>query len=206
MKLLRVLESFKFEPVGSNVTQEVNVRLILASNQDLADLVKEGKFREDLYYRVNVMNVYLPPLRERREDIAPLATHFIEKYRHEAIHPVENISDEAMRILTEFNWPGNVRELENVIRRAVVLCRTSTVMPVDLPPKMVPNATGPVMMPDGQILPLKAAMRKWERQLILEGLKATGGNRKEAAKQLKINRTTLYNKMREHEISEKDEG
>src|SRR5208283_5588645 len=89
MKLLRVLESFKFEPVGSNVTQEVNVRLILASNQDLATLVREGKFLEDLYYRVNVMNVYLPPLRERREDIGPLANHFIQKYRHEAIHPVE---------------------------------------------------------------------------------------------------------------------
>src|SRR5208283_5989226 len=94
MKLLRVLESFKFEPVGSNVTQEVNVRLILASNQDLADLVREGKFREDLYYRVNVMNVFLPPLRERRDDIAPLANHFIQKYRHEAIHPVEAISEE----------------------------------------------------------------------------------------------------------------
>src|SRR5208283_4101286 len=113
MKLLRVLESFKFEPVGSNITQEVNVRLILASNQDLADLVREGKFRED---------------------IAPLANHFIQKYRHEAIHPVEGISDEAMRILAEFNWPGNVRELENVIRRAVVLCRTSTITPADLPP------------------------------------------------------------------------
>ena len=201
MKLLRVLESFKFEPVGSNVTQEVNVRLILASNQDLADLVREGKFREDLYYRVNVMNVFLPPLRERREDIAPLANHFIQKYRHEAIHPVEGISDEAMRILTEFNWPGNVRELENVIRRAVVLCRTSTVTPVDLPPKMAPRA-GPALPADGKTMPLKAAMRNWERQLILDALKAAGGNRKEAAKQLKINRTTLYNKMREHAISE----
>jgi DNA-binding NtrC family response regulator len=201
MKLLRVLESFKFEPVGSNVTQEVNVRLILASNQDLADLVREGKFREDLYYRVNVMNVFLPPLRERREDIAPLANHFIQKYRHEAIHPVEGISDEAMRILAEFNWPGNVRELENVIRRAVVLCRTSTVTPVDLPPKMTPRS-GPALPADGKTLPLKAAMRNWERQLILDALKAAGGNRKEAAKQLKINRTTLYNKMREHAISE----
>jgi DNA-binding NtrC family response regulator len=177
------------------------VRLILASNQDLAELVREGKFREDLYYRVNVMNVYLPPLRERREDIAPLANHFIQKYRHEAIHPVEGISDEALRILTEFNWPGNVRELENVIRRAVVLCRSSTITPADLPPKMAPH-TGPVLPSDGKIVPLKAAMRNWERHLILDGLKATGGNRKEAAKQLKINRTTLYNKMREHGISE----
>ena len=149
MKLLRVLESFKFEPVGSNVTQEVNVRLILASNRDLADLVREGKFREDLYYRVNVMNVCLPPLRERREDIAPLANHFIQKYRHEAIHPVEGISDEAMRILAEFNWPGNVRELENVIRRAVVLCRASIVTPADLPPKMA-SLAGPAMPPDGK--------------------------------------------------------
>jgi two-component system response regulator HydG len=106
-----------------------------------------------------------------------------------------------MRILAEFAWPGNVRELENVIRRAVVLCRTSMVTPADLPPKMAPRPS-PIMPSDGKLLPLKAAMRNWERQLILDGLKATGGNRKETAKQLKINRTTLYNKMREYGISE----
>jgi len=200
MKLLRVLESFQFEPVGSNETHEVDVRLILASNQDLGELVKQNKFREDLYYRINVMNIYLSPLKERREDIAPLAMHFLNKYRNEGVRPVEGISQEAMRILQDYDYPGNVRELENIIRRAIVLSRNSHILPEDLPPKLVP-AEEPVTS-DGKILPLKEAMRKWERRLILEGLRAAGGNRKETAQRLGINRTTLYNKMREHGISE----
>lgn len=198
MKLLRVLESFKFEPVGSNETKEVDVRLILASNQDLSDLVKKGTFREDLFYRVNVMNIALPPLRERRADIPLLASHFLQKYRNEAIHDVEGISDQTMRILTQHDWPGNVRELENVIRRAVVLCRSKYIEPDDLPPKLNPAENE--VMAEGDAAPLKDAMRQWERHLILEGLKRTSGNRKEAAKQLGINRTTLYNKMREYDI------
>ncbi len=200
MKLLRVLESFKFEPVGSNTTKEVDVRVILATNRDLSDLVAKGEFREDLYYRVNVMNIYLPPLRERPEDVPPLAGHFLQKYRTEALHPVAGVSDETMRILCEYDWPGNVRELENVIQRAVVLCRNEQILPEDLPPKLVPRAR-PVIS-DGNILPLKAAMSRWERRLIVEALKATGGNRKEAARRLGINRTTLYNKMREYDVTE----
>ena len=200
MKLLRVLESYKFEPVGSNSTREVNVRVILATNQNLADLVKEGTFREDLYYRVNVMNIYLPPLRDRTEDIAPMVAHFLDKYRNEALHPVEGISEEAMRVLTNYDWPGNVRELENVVQRAVVLCRNAQIMPEDLPPKLVPQVKPAI--PDGKILPLREAMGTWERHLIVEGLRSTGGNRKEAAQKLGINRTTLYNKMREHTITE----
>jgi len=200
MKLLRVLESFRFEPVGSNETREVDVRLILATNQDLGELVKQGKFREDLYYRVNVMNIYLPPLRERREDIPPLVMHFFNKYRNEALHPIEGVSEEAIRVLTEYDYPGNVRELENIIRRAVVLCRSAHIMPEDLPTKLAPREEPPI--PKGKILPLKEAMRVWERRLILEGLRATGGNRKETARRLGINRTTLYNKMREHKITE----
>ena len=201
VKLLRVLESFKFEPVGSNDTREVNVRLILASNQDLSELVQQGKFREDLYYRINIMNIYLPSLRERREDIPPLAHHFLQKYRAEAIHPVEGITEEAMRVMSEHEWPGNVRELENVIRRAVVLCRNPYIEPADLPGKMGQKEDG-VLLSDGKIVPLKDAMRVWERKLLLEGLRVTGGNRKETARRLGINRTTLYNKMREHDIGD----
>lgn len=200
MKLLRVLESFKFEPVGSNETHEVDVRLILASNQDLGELAKENKFREDLYYRINVLNIYLPPLRDRTQDISLLAQHFLHKYKDEALHEIEGISDEAMRILADYEWPGNVRELENVVRRAVVLCRSSHVLPEDLPAKLVPQEEP--ILPDGKILPLKEAMRKWERRLVLDALRLTGGNRKETAKQLSVNRTTLYNKMREHGIVE----
>ena len=198
MKLLRVLESFKFEPVGSNRTREVNVRLILATNQDIGELVRAGKFREDLYYRINVMNILLPPLRDRPQDIIPLARHFLEKYRGQAIHAVQGISDEAMRILAEYAWPGNVRELENVVQRAVVLCRDSYVTPEDLA-IAAPQRQEP-LLPDRELLPLKDAMRKVERHLILEGLKVADGNRKEAAKLLGINRTTLYNKMHEHDI------
>ncbi len=200
MKLLRVLESFKFEPVGSNETREVDVRLILATNQDLGELVQQSAFREDLYYRINVMNIYLPSLRERPEDIAPLAQHFLHKYRNEAIHPVEGISDETMRLLVEYEWPGNVRELENVIQRAMVLCRSDVVHPEDLPPK-IGKREDPVLS-DGQILPLKDARKKWERRLILEALKTAGGNRKITAERLGINRTTLYNKMREYSITD----
>ena len=200
MKLLRVLESFKFEPVGSNDTRKVNVRVILATNQNLGELVKKGEFREDLYYRINVINIYLPPLRDRPEDIPPLIRHFLEKYRNEALHPVDGISDEAMRILTDYGWPGNVRELENVIQRATVLCRSPHIMPEDLPPKLAPREEP--LLPEGKVLPLKEAMSRWERRLIIEGLKSAGGNRKATAQRLGINRTTLYNKMREYEITE----
>ena len=200
MKLLRVLESFKFEPVGSNETREVDVRLILASNRDLGELTKRNEFREDLYYRINVMNIHLPPLRERREDIAPLAIHFANKYGNEAPHPIEGVSEEAMRLLTAYDYPGNVRELENIIRRAVVLCRNVRIMAEDLPAKAAPAAE-PVM-PEGKMVLLREATRKWERQFLVESLRFGGGNRKETAKRLGINRTTLYNKMREYNITE----
>jgi DNA-binding NtrC family response regulator len=200
MKLLRVLESFQFEPVGSNETREVDVRLILATNQDLGEMTQKNEFREDLYYRINVMNIYLPGLRERPEDIAPLAMHFLNKYRNEALHAVEGISEQAMRILQDHDYPGNVRELENMIRRAVVLCRGNQITPDDLPATLAPLED--VAAPERETLPLKEAMRKWERKLILEGLKSTGGNRKETAKRLGINRTTLYNKMRDYQITD----
>jgi len=197
-KLLRVLESFKFEPVGSNETREVDVRLILATNQDLAKLVRNGKFREDLYYRVNVMNIYLPPLREKKDDILPLVHHFIEKYRARAIRPIKGISEEAMRILADYDWPGNVRELENVIQRAVIFCRDNYITPQDLDVKAIPPDDS--ILPDGEILPLKEAMKKFERRLIVKGLRSCEGNRKEAAQLLGINRTTLYNKMHDYGI------
>jgi DNA-binding NtrC family response regulator len=198
VKLLRVLEGFKFEPVGSNETRQVDVRLILATNQGLGELVKRGEFREDLYYRVNVLHIDLPPLRERRQDVIPLANHFLQKYNGLALHPIEGISDKAMRTLTEYDWPGNVRELENVIQRAVVLCRTEFVVPEDLAVKS--EALDEQLLPGDQILPLREAMKKVERRLILSVLETSGGNRKEAAKRLGINRTTLYNKMHEHGI------
>jgi len=196
MKLLRVLEDFKFEPVGSTETRSVNVRLILATNEEIGKLVKESKFREDLYYRVNVMNIHVPPLRDRTLDIMPLAQHFLAKHRENAIHAVEGFSEDAVRVLTEYHWPGNVRELENVVQRAAVMCRSPYITPDDLDIKG--TEAGKLLIEDGDIVPLKEAMKRMERRLLLAGLEAAGGNRKEAARRLAINRTTLYNKLHEH--------
>ena len=198
VKLLRVLESFRFEPVGSNKTRNVDVRLILATNEDLGDLVKRGEFREDLYYRANVMNIHLPPLRERPDDIVPLARHFLEKYRSQNSHSVEDFDDATIRLLLDYEWPGNVRELDNVMQRALVFCRTKKLMPEDID-LQVPRRRNPVA-PQGKPLPLKRAMQRVERQLLLDCLRGCDGNRKEAAERLGINRTTLYNKLHEHGI------
>jgi len=200
MKLLRVLEGFQFEPVGSNETRRVDVRIILATNQDLLELVKEGRFREDLYYRVNVMDIHMPPLRERREDILPLARHFIDKYRKRAMRSIEGISEEAMRVLGSYDWPGNVRQLENTVQKAVVFCQGAYISPGDL--DIDASLHGELSSLEDGIRPLKEAMKKLERRLILDGLQAASGNRKEAAKLLGINRTTLYNKLHEHGIME----
>jgi DNA-binding NtrC family response regulator len=199
VKLLRVLEGFKFERVGSNVTREVNVRLILATNQDLSQMVRDDKFREDLFYRINVMNIFLPPLRDRPLDIPPLSQHFLQRYRGEASNAVETISPEAMRILSEQPWPGNVRELENVIQRAVLLCRGSHIVPEDLAVRPVP-IPGLDDLTRSEGLPLKEVVKNVERRLILEEIKACHGNRKEAARRLQINRTTLYNKLHEYGV------
>lgn len=198
MKLLRVLESFEFEPVGSNDTRKVDVRIILATNKDLGELVEKGDFREDLYYRVNVMDIHLPPLRERPGDILPLARHFIEKHQSRATREIEGISEDAMRMLTSYDWPGNVRQLENAIEKAVVLCQGPYITPEDLD---IQSKQSEDLLPQGdEILPLKEAMKKVERKLILESLEKCDGNRKEAAKLLQINRTTLYNKLHEHDL------
>jgi len=198
MKLLRVLEDLKFEPVGSTETRSVDVRLILATNEDIGRLVKNATFREDLYYRVNVMNIHIPPLRDRTLDIMPLAQHFLNKHRENAIHAVEGFSDDAVRVLTEYHWPGNVRELENVVQRAAVMCRSPYISPKDLDIKGA--EAGQFLFEDGEMMPLKQAMKRMERRLVLAGLEACGGNRKEAARRLGINRTTLYNKLHEHSL------
>lgn len=197
MKLLRVLESFEFEPVGSTKTISLDVRVVLATNQELSELVNQGRFREDLYYRVNVFNIHLPPLRERRSEIPLLAHHFLEKYRSQNARELHGFTPEAMRVLTEFDWPGNVRELENVVQRAVVLAQGAFITLTDLPVEVVGEQVMPEPEEGKEILPLKKALGRWERQIIIEALRANNGLRKETAKGLGINRTTLYNKMRE---------
>lgn len=201
LKLLRVLQERRFEPVGSTQTVEVDVRVVLASNQPLEDLVARGLFRQDLYYRINVVKIELPPLREREEDVLPLAAFFLEKFAAELKRQVVGFTSEAAAALRRYTFPGNVRELQNIIERAAVLCKGQTVGIEDLPAHV---AEAPVQRPlvnEGTEKPwipisLDEALRAPERDILERALKANGWNRQKAAAQLGINRTTLYKKMK----------
>ena len=197
MKLLRALQEREFERVGDNQTIKVDVRVIAATNSDLARMVGEGAFREDLYYRLNVIPVQLPPLRDRREDIPVLAKHFLDKFSPGV--PMQ-LSQGAMRVLMAYSWPGNVRQLENAIERAVTLGAGRTVIDVaDLPPDLQegPDAVNApfVDFPDEGI-DLPAYLLSIERDLIQRSLQRTGGNRNKAAELLRIKRTTLVEKLK----------
>ena len=194
VKLLRVLQDLEFEPVGGAKTLRVDTRIILATNEDLATAVADGRFREDLYYRVNVISIELPSLRERISDIPLLANHFLRHIRDEAGKAVDGFSDEAIEALRMYRWPGNVRELQNVVERAVLLGRGRIVGIDDLPPMISSAAPPSIPRPTGQ--KLKDALAGPERQIILEVLETTNWNRNETAAILGINRTTLYKKMK----------
>lgn len=194
VKLLRVLQDLEFEPVGGTETYHVDTRIILATNENLAAAVSEGRFREDLYYRVNVISIELPSLRERISDIPLLANHFLCQIRDEAGKDVEGFSDEAIEALRMYRWPGNVRELQNVVERAVLLGRGRMVGIDDLPPMI--SSAAPTSIPRSTGQKLKDALAGPERQIILEVLEGTNWNRNETASILGINRTTLYKKMK----------
>lgn len=184
VKLLRVLETMTFERLGSGKTISVNVRLIGATNRDLPQLIKEGKFREDLYYRLNVIPINLPPLRERRSDIKLLANHFLARYA-----PDKHLSPESLRLLENYYWPGNVRELINTIERAAILSRNQVIAPDDLPAELkagtLPAAGAFELPPEG------VDLQSVEKQLIEQALTRTSGNRTKAAALLGISRHTL---------------
>lgn len=203
LKLLRVLQERKFEQVGSNETQEVDVRVILASNEPLDRLVAEGRFRQDLYYRINVVQIDLPPLRERANDIPLLAEHFLDQFGREMGKELIGFSDETMGALMRYTYPGNVRELQNIIERAAVLSAKQTVGIDALPAHVVDGHTAShplsiVQKADGEWEPmsLAEALREPERQILLRALEANNWNRSQTADQLEINRTTLYKKMK----------
>lgn len=198
VKLLRVLQERQFEPVGSNETRTVDVRVILASNRDLAEEVRTGRFRQDLFYRVNVVTLVIPPLRERVGDIPLLAEHFLRKYAGENNRRIVGFSDDALRLLQRYNWPGNVRELENAVERAVVLCRGALITPDDLPPTVVEPLDLPPDDFPREPLPLKKALELPEKRIIEQALRANNWNRQATARMLGINRTTLYKKMRRY--------
>jgi DNA-binding NtrC family response regulator len=188
--LLRVLETRRFTRLGG--TQEIasDFRLVCATNKDLEQLVADSAFREDLYYRINVFTIHVPPLRERREDILPLARHFAEKYARAMGKPVPSISGDAGQLLEDYRWPGNVRELENAVERALVVGKTATIQPQDLPLRV--EEAGPE--------PSERSLAAVERVHIERVLHETGGNVSRAAKVLGIDRATLYNKIKRYGI------
>ncbi len=206
LKLLRVLQERRFEPVGSNQTIEVDVRVVLASNQPLEDLVAKGLFRQDLYYRINVVKIEVPPLRDRVGDIPVLAERFLEERGRELGKTFAGFSPEAMDALRRYAYPGNVRELSNIVERAAVLSRGQTIVSDDLPPQVVDPGKAPLALTGGFAgetddapwtpMTLEAALVGPERRIILKALAASGWNRTATAEQLGINRTTLYKKMR----------
>ncbi len=232
LKLLRVLQEKKFEPIGSTQTQEVDVRFVLATNKPLEDLVRAGEFREDLYYRINVVNLAMPSLRERVGDIPLLAEHFLTKYC-EQNNKQRTIGHEAMDALRGYDWPGNVRELENAIERAVVLSRQPQITAAHLPESITGEVGGLGLgrnhaghagsHPAGNMgehvwgnvgggggnvgggwtpMPLAEALQEPERCILLAALEANNWNRQETAGQLGINRTTLYKKIKHFRLDE----
>jgi transcriptional regulator with PAS, ATPase and Fis domain len=211
LKLLRVLQERTFEPVGSNEPVEVDVRVILASNQPLEEMVAAGTFRQDLYYRVNVVMIQVPPLRERLADIPLLADHFLAEKSREIGRQITGITEEVMQAMRRYEFPGNVRELENIIERAVVLTRSTRISLEDLPPQVVDEsharllpsmlrggaAAGPATGPY-RPMPLRQALEEPEKQIILAALEANDWNRQRTAEMLDINRTTLYKKIKQY--------
>lgn len=202
VKLLRVLQDRVIERVGATETIPVDVRVVLATNKDLEAAVQRGEFREDLYYRIQVVAVEMPPLRERRADIEALAQHFLRRFRSEHGRPNLQFSDAAMRALVQAGWPGNVRQLENLIERLVVLSDGTLLDAADLPATLVPSSSqaSATSDDDGPILPLKDALAQPERRILQRALASCGGNREQAARVLGINRSTLFAKLRKFGI------
>lgn len=187
-KLLRFLQEYEIKRVGGTENIKVDVRVIAATNQFLEPLVKSGNFREDLFDRLNVVPISLPPLREKKEDIPLLIIHFLQKSSEENRKQISYISPEALDILTQYSWPGNVRELRHTIERAVVLSTQPIILPEDLPKKMLEEVKGKEIQFPEELLPL----REVERRYVLKVLRETKGNKKKASEILGIDRTTLY--------------
>ena len=203
-KLLRVLQERKLERIGSNLPIKVDIRIVCATNKDLQKSVEQQKFRDDLYYRLNVINIHMPPLRDRKEDVPSLVEHFLAKHRYSATAQPAAISEEAVRRLMEYNWPGNVRELENVTERAVVLSRGQIITSRELP-------FGEHEVGDGDDAEggddqkadssfFKKSVAQFEKDLIMKALRDANGNRSKAAEMLGIYRRLLYAKIKEYAL------
>jgi len=194
VKLLRVLQEGEFERVGDTKTIKVDIRIIAATNQGLQELIRQGKFRTDLYYRLNIISIEVPPLRERKDDIPLLVSEFIKTHSKHTSRKIEGVSKDALALLMSYDWPGNIRELENVIERAIILTKGNLINACDFPDFLINLRLESA--PDNASQRLKDALTYPEKELILNALKAVEWNRNEAAGKLGINRTTLYKKMR----------
>ncbi len=202
VKLLRVLQDREFERLGGTRTHKVDVRLIAATNRDLRAALEEGSFREDLYYRLNVVAIDIPPLRERKEDIPALADLFLKKFARESGNSVERISPQALRLLMDYHWPGNVRELENILQRSVTLSSGTTLEAADIhfdSARRRSLETVPVL-PDGFTL------EQWEQEIIREALRRAGGNKSQAARALGLSRNALRYRLSQMGVADSADG
>ena len=206
-KLLRLLQQHEYTPVGETRTQKCNIRIVAATNRDLEAEVAAGRFREDLYYRLNVIHVHLPALRERREDVSLLIDHFFGICKERSGRDdLESISPEAMSLLTAYDWPGNIRELENALERAVLLSLGSVITEQDLPQRVRQAQKTAKQEPSNAELPeggidLRAAVEEFESTLVRKALDRTGWNKNRAAQLLGINRTTLVEMVKRKRLS-----
>lgn len=206
VKLLRFLQDAEFERVGGVRSQRVDVRLVTATNRDLSQAIEESHFREDLFYRLNVVPIHLPPLRDRREDIPLLAMHSLEYFKSKLAKQISEIPEETMSYLVSYRWPGNIRELENVLERCLLFCEGERILPSDLPVELrqstVGTSTTSVSEPQksrsgGLKDAVREATTRIERESIIKALESTDGNVTKAAKALQISRKSLQNKMRD---------
>jgi len=205
-KILRVMQDREFMRLGGTKTIRVDVRIIAATNTDLEELIRQNKFREDLFYRLNVIKIELPPLRERKEDIPLLAAHFINIYSKENKKEIEGISDEVMEILENYDWPGNIRELENLIERAIVLSKYKIINRDSLPPFLIPRLGKEGKSPSNSNneLTLKEQVLSYQKNSIIDALKKTRGVQKEAAQILGVKSTTLNEMIKRFRIDVKN--
>lgn len=206
VKILRVLEEKEFEQVGGVKTMSAEVRILAATHRDLETLVSEKTFREDLYYRLNVIPVKVPSLRERKSDIPLLVSHFLAEFNEKNAGAVQEISTEAMHTLKQHSWPGNVRELKNMVERFVVLKGEGVIDPQDLPAGIAMSSPNAAPLPSIEIseegINLNTAVTEFEKKLILESLNRTNWIKNKAAKLLKLNRTTLVEKIKRYELQQ----
>jgi len=207
VKLLRVLQEEEITPLGGVGSKKIDVRVIAATSKDLHKEIEEGRFREDLFYRINVMTIHLPPLRERTGDIPLLVGYFIDMFNKKLQKDLEALSSEAMPVLTRYPWPGNIRELENVIERAVLLAKGRFITPEDLPEHIRTHVPSQYAFPSGQppedSFSIRKASTRLERDLIQKALERTGGNLTQAARILEISRPTLDAKIKEYELKKR---